>query len=63
VPLIPELRALLERRQAITRRRERAHARIVTHVFHRYGRPIKPLRPAWMRAARMQAGLGSCSTT
>jgi integrase len=51
-PLIPELRALLERRQAITRRCERARARIVAHVFHRYGRPIKSLRRAWMRACR-----------
>jgi len=54
-PLIPELRALLERRQAITRRCERAQARIAAHVFHGYGRPIKSLRRAWMRA-RMDAG-------
>ena len=51
-PLIPELRALLERRQAITRRCERAQARIIAHVFHRYGRPIKSLRRAWMTACR-----------
>jgi integrase len=55
-PLIPELRALLERRQAITRRCERAQARIIAHVFHRYGRPIKSLRRAWMTACR-KAGL------
>jgi integrase len=54
-PLIPELRALLERRQAITRRCERAQARIIAHVFHRYGRPIKSLRRAWKTACR-QAG-------
>jgi integrase len=51
-PLIPELRALLERRQAITRRCERAQARIITHVFHGYGRPIKSLRRAWKTACR-----------
>ena len=51
-PLIPELRALLERRQAITRRCERAQGRIIAHVFHRYGRPIKSLRRAWMTACR-----------
>jgi integrase len=51
-PLIPELRALLERRQAITRRCERAQARIIAYVFHRYGRPIKSLRRAWMTACR-----------
>lgn len=51
-PLIPELRALLERRQAITRRCERAQGRIIAHVFHRYGRPIKSLRRAWKTACR-----------
>src|SRR5438093_6281098 len=51
-PLIPELRSLLERRQAITRRCERAQARIITHVFHRRGGPIKSLRRAWKTACR-----------
>ena len=51
-PLIPELRALVERRQAITRRCERAQGRIIAHVFHRYGRPIKSLRRAWMTACK-----------
>jgi integrase len=55
-PLIPELRALLERRQVITRRCERAQGRIIVHVFHRYGRPIKSLRRAWVTACR-KAGL------
>ena len=56
-PLIPELRALLERRQSITRRCERAQGRIIAHVFHRYGRPIKTLRRAW-RTACKEAGPG-----
>ncbi|HEX3177954.1 MAG TPA: site-specific integrase [Methylomirabilota bacterium] len=51
-PLIPELRVLLERRQAITRRCERAQARIIAHVFHRYGKPIKSLRRTWMTACK-----------
>ena len=51
-PLIPELRVLLERRQAITRRCERTQGRIIAHVFHRYGRPIKSLRRAWVTACR-----------
>src|SRR5262245_27000080 len=51
-PLIPELRALLERRQMITRRCERAQGRIIAHVFHRYGRPIKSLRRAWRTACK-----------
>jgi integrase len=51
-PLIPELRALLERRQAITRRCERAQGRIIAHVFHRHGKPIRSLRRAWRTACR-----------
>ena len=51
-PLIPELRVLLERRQAITRRCERAQGRIIAHVFHRYGTPIKSLRRAWKSACK-----------
>ena len=35
-----------------TRHVHRACGRIVAHVFHRYGRPIKSLRRAWMRACR-----------
>lgn len=49
-PLIPELRAILERRLAITRRCERAQGRIIANVFHRYGKPIKSLRRAWKTA-------------
>src|SRR5262245_18513636 len=55
-PLIPELRTLLNRRQVLTRRCKRAQARIITHVFHRYGKPIKSLRRAWMPACK-KAGL------
>ncbi len=51
-PLIPELRVLLERRQAITRRCERAQGRIIAHVFHRYGMPIKSFRRAWKTACK-----------
>jgi integrase len=51
-PLIPELRALLEHRQAITRRCERAQGRIIAHVFHRSGTPIKSLRRAWRTACK-----------
>src|SRR5262249_31477775 len=51
-PLIPELRAIIERRQVITHRCERAQARIIAHVFHRYGKPIKSLRRSWLTACR-----------
>lgn len=54
-PLIPEVRAILERRQTITRRCERAQGRIIAHVFHRYGKPIKSLRRTW-RTAGKEAG-------
>ena len=37
---------------ASSRQRERAQGRIITHVFHRYGRPIKSLRRAWLTACR-----------
>ena len=51
-PLIPELRALLERRLEITRRCERAQGRIIPWVFHRSGRPIKSMARAWRTACR-----------
>jgi integrase len=55
-PVTPELRSLLERRQVVTRRCERAQARIIAHVLHRYGRPIKSIRRAWITACK-KAGL------
>ncbi len=51
-PLIPELRALLERRRDATRRCERAQGRIIPWVFHRNGRPIKSIARAWRTACR-----------
>ena len=51
-PLIAELRRLLERRQEHTRRCERAQGRTIPEVFHRYGRPIRSMRRAWMTACR-----------
>jgi integrase len=49
-PLIPELRELLERRLALTRRMERAQVRVIPWVFHRRGRPIRSLRRSWLTA-------------
>lgn len=51
-PLIPELRAVLERRLDITRRCERAQGRILSAVFHRNGHPIKTMRRSWASACR-----------
>ena len=51
-PLIPELRAVLERRLEVTRRCERAQGRIIPLVFHRNSRPIKAMRRSWASACR-----------
>ena len=50
--MTPVLRALLEERLDYTRRCERAQGRIIPHVFHRKGQPIKGLRRAWKTACR-----------
>ncbi len=51
-PLIPELRAMLERRLAVTKRLERAQARVIPCVFHRRGLPIRSLRRSWKTATK-----------
>jgi integrase len=51
-PLIPELRAVLQRRLEATRRCERAQGRIIAEVFHRAGRPIRTMRRSWASACR-----------
>jgi integrase len=55
-PITPALRAILERRQELTRRCERAQARIIPLVFHRSGRPIHSFRRSWKEACK-KAGL------
>lgn len=55
-PLIPELRAILERQRERTLALERATGQIISWVFHRSGKPIKDFRDAWERACR-KAGL------
>jgi len=47
---------LLERRQDLTRRCERAQARIIPLVFHRSGRRIDSFRRSWKKACE-KAGL------
>jgi integrase len=52
-PFTAELRALLERRWAITRERERELGRIVPHVFTRaHGEPLGTFNKAWATACR-----------
>ena len=55
-PITAALRVILERRQEITRRCERAQARIIPLVFHRSGRPIYSFRRSWRKACE-KAGL------
>ena len=61
-PITPALRAILERRQELTRRCERAQPRIIPLVFHRSGRPILSFRRSWKKAGEEAAGLASSST-
>ena len=49
-PITSALRVILERRQDLTRRCERAQARIIPLVFHRSGRPIHSFRRSWKKA-------------
>jgi integrase len=51
-PITPALRAILERRQELTRRCERAQARIIPQVFHRGGRAIHSFRRSWKEACK-----------
>lgn len=53
---LPPLAALLEERRAKTRALERELGRIIPHVFHRDGVPIRSLRGAW-NAACARAGM------
>ena len=52
-PFTAELRALLERRRAVTRDREHELGRIVPHVFTRaHGEPLGSFNKAWATACR-----------
>jgi len=55
-PFTPELRALLEAQRAHTATARAKTGRIIPHVFHRDGEPIKSFRGAW-RSACKTAGL------
>jgi integrase len=51
-PLLPTLRAVLERQRAHTRASERATGQVTPWVFHRDGRPIRYFRRAWLSACK-----------
>lgn len=53
---LPPLRALLEAQRERTRALERKKGRIIPHVFHRKGTPIRSMRRAWKGACE-RAGL------
>jgi integrase len=55
-PFTAELRALLEGQRAKTDALQRKLGRIIPHVFHRNGRPIRDMRRAWATACKA-AGL------
>jgi len=51
-PMTAELRALLEAQRAHTDQLQREQRRIIPHVFHRNGKPIRDLRGDWAQACR-----------
>jgi integrase len=53
---LPPLRTLLEEQRDRTRALERESGRMIMHVFHRRGRPIRQIRSAWQGATE-RAGL------
>jgi integrase len=53
---LPELAALLRAQRERTTALERATGRVLPHVFHRDGQPIRYFRRAWLSACR-RAGL------
>lgn len=54
--VLPPLVELLERRRERTRELEREQSRIIPHVFHRQGDPVKNMTTAW-RGATRRAGV------
>lgn len=55
-PLVPELRAVLERQLAATRAFEQRTGCVVPWLFHREGHPVRAFRRPWLRACQ-QAGV------
>lgn len=51
-PMTVELRELLEAQRDERDRMRREHGKMVAHVFHRGGKPIRGLRRAWATACR-----------
>jgi len=54
---LPALKRLLETQRDRTKALEKARGRIIPHVFHRDGHPIKYIRRAWLSACRRAATL------
>jgi len=49
---LPELAALMNEQRANTERLEREQSRIIVHVFHRAGEPIRCFGDAWATACK-----------
>lgn len=52
---LPALKRLLERQRERTKALERASGRIIPHVFHNEGQPIRYMRRAWLSACKRAA--------
>ena len=52
---LPELKRLLEAQRDRTKALERAAGRIIPHVFHHDGQPIRYMRRAWLSACKRAA--------
>jgi hypothetical protein len=50
VPLISELRAVLEHRHELTEALQRKQGRIIPWIFHRRGEPIRQIQKDWNKA-------------
>lgn len=51
--VLPPLTELLETQRQVTRTLERQEQRIIPHVFHREGAPIKDMRGSWDNACKL----------
>ncbi len=54
---VPALTDLMRRRRTVTDEVQRARGRVVSHVFHRNGEPIRCFRRSWLTAC-VKTGLG-----
>ena len=56
--MTPDLRRVLEEQRAATEALQRRSGRIIPHVFHRRGKPIKDFRKSWETACGLAGSPG-----